>query len=140
MILPHNNRQLAKQYFETLSENDVNKQYYEGLKYETPKTFLGRILNGFNIECKLDTLGKFYTYQKTIRATQLELKEDKLDYLRNSALVTAASWFVIYQFARKGIVFPVLREYGKILGTHRVFRQYAHALILPTIVSYVLLN
>ena len=62
MILPHNNRQLAKQYFESLAETDVNKKYYEGLKYETPKSLFGRVLNAFNIDAKLATLGKFYTY------------------------------------------------------------------------------
>ena len=140
MILPHNNRQLARQYFESLPDTDVSKQYYEGLKYETPKTLFGRLLNGLNITNKLETLGKFYTYQKTVRATQLELKEDRLDYLRNSALIAAASWFAIYQFARKGIVFPVLREYGKILGTHRIFRQYMYALVVPAVASEALLN
>lgn len=69
MILPHNNRQLARKYFESLPENDENRKFYEGLKYETPKTVLGRLFDIVNIDKKLNTLSKFYTYQKTIRAT-----------------------------------------------------------------------
>nr|8B6H_EA Chain EA, COXTT12,Transmembrane protein,Transmembrane protein [Tetrahymena thermophila SB210]8B6H_Ea Chain Ea, COXTT12,Transmembrane protein,Transmembrane protein [Tetrahymena thermophila SB210]8BQS_EA Chain EA, COXTT12,Transmembrane protein,Transmembrane protein [Tetrahymena thermophila SB210]8BQS_Ea Chain Ea, COXTT12,Transmembrane protein,Transmembrane protein [Tetrahymena thermophila SB210] len=140
MILPHNNRQLARQYFDSLPENDINRKYYEGLKYETPKTFFGRFLNQFNIDAKLDTLSKFYTYQKTIRATQAELQEDRKSYLTNSLLFTAVSWFSIYQFARKGAVLPVLREYGRYFGTHRLFRQYLHTLVLPLLYTEYALN
>lgn len=40
--------------------------------------------------------------------------------------------FLIYQFARRGKVLPVLSKYGKYLKTHRVFRQYIWAWLLPT--------
>ena len=46
--------------------------------------------------------------------------------------------FVIYQFARRGQVLPVLRKYGKYLGTHRIFRQYIWAWVLPTTLLWTL--
>lgn len=140
MILPDNNKQLARQYFEGLPANDINRKYYDGQKYETPKSLLARFLNQFSIDSKLETLSKFYTYQKTIRATQMELKGDREEYFLNSLLFTATAWFTIYQFARKGTVFPVLREYGRVFGTHRLFRQYAHTLVLPLVLSEYWLN
>ena len=48
MLLPNNNKQLAKKYFDTLPASDVNKKYYdEGLKYESPTSFLGTFVNYF---------------------------------------------------------------------------------------------
>ena len=40
--------------------------------------------------------------------------------------------FSIYQMARRGKVLPFLSQYGRIFKTHRLFRHYVYALVLPT--------
>lgn len=42
--------------------------------------------------------------------------------------------------ARRGYVVPVLRQYGRFFKTHRVFRQYAWALVLPTTILATLVD
>lgn len=76
MILPHNNRELARQYFEKLPSGDINNKFYEGQKYESPKSMWGKFVNSFNIREKLTTLQKFYPYQKVVRQTIVELNSD----------------------------------------------------------------
>lgn len=41
----------------------------------------------------------------------------------------------MYQAARRGVVLPVLRQYGQFFKTHRIFRQYIWAAIIPTALS-----
>lgn len=38
--------------------------------------------------------------------------------------------------AKRGYVFPLFREYGLFLQTHRVFRHYLYALILPPVYAF----
>lgn len=44
----------------------------------------------------------------------------------------------MHQFARRGKVLPLLSKHGKFLKTHRIFRQYIWAWILPTTIFYTL--
>lgn len=62
MLLPHNNHHLARKYFDSLPEEDINRKYYNGLKYETSRSVFGRLNDLFNLDTKLDTLSKFYTH------------------------------------------------------------------------------
>jgi hypothetical protein len=34
---------------------------------------------------------------------------------------------------KRGFVLPVLRKYGTIFNTHRIFRHYIYALVLPSL-------
>lgn len=61
------NLELAKSYFDTLGENDVNKKYYNGLVYQSPSGFFNRLVNFTTLSSKLQTLKNFYPYQKGIR-------------------------------------------------------------------------
>lgn len=62
MILPHNNRHLAKEYFESLPSGDVSHRYFNGEKYSSPTTLLGKFANSFKLASKLTELQKFYPY------------------------------------------------------------------------------
>ncbi|EGR31862.1 hypothetical protein IMG5_100110 [Ichthyophthirius multifiliis] len=131
MILPHNNLYLPKQHLESLPQTHQEWKYYNGQKYETPKTFLGRFYDKFSIQQKLENLRQFYPYQKVIKATVAEYQYDQNAYLQNSLIFTGVTWFAIYSFARQGKVLPVLRQYGMFFKTHRIFRQYLWTLVLP---------
>lgn len=47
--------------------------------------------------------------------------------------------FLIYQFAKRGVVLPLFRQYGAYFKTHRIFRQYLYTLVAP-VPAFVLLN
>lgn len=46
------------------------------------------------------------------------------------------SWVGLFQFARRGRVLPILREYGRFFGTHRVFRHYLYTAVVPITLAY----
>ena len=76
MLLPTQNKEFARQYYNTLPADDINHQYYQkGLKYQTPTKFLDVLGAYFNIHHKIDALSKFYPYHRTIQATKLEYEE-----------------------------------------------------------------
>ena len=75
MQIPTQSPELTKKYFESLPEDDINRKYYKGLKYESPKFWLRKFLNTFKVEEKIDTLEKFYPYQKALEDTRNEYRK-----------------------------------------------------------------
>ena len=55
-------------------------------------------------------------------------------YLHFQCTIICYRSFAIYQMGRRGKVLPFLKEYGSFFKTHRLFRHYMYALILPTFV------
>jgi hypothetical protein len=47
---------------------------------------------------------------------------------------------VLYQLARRNCVIPILRKYGKYFKTHRIYRQYLWAVVLPVPAYYLYMN
>ena len=81
MILPNQNRYLAKEYFDSLPTTDVNRQYFEGTKYQTPTNTFARLYNFLTIPQRIETLKGFYPYQRTIVATEQEYKAYRFTFL-----------------------------------------------------------
>jgi len=131
MILPGQNKYLAKQYFDSLPSGDSSRQYFEGTKYQSPTNTFARLYNFLTVPQRLQTLKGFYPYQRTIVATEKEYEHDWQTGLTYSLGFTAGSWFLLFNFARYGYVAPVLREYGWFLKTHRLFRHYLLSLVVP---------
>lgn len=132
MILEHNNKSLARKYYESLPASDISKKFYEeGVKYESPSCICNRFVQSFFIKSKLETLLKFYPYQKTITQTVREIQYDTSNYIQRCLIFTAVSWLGLYQLARRGVVLPLLREYGIFFNTHRLFRHYLYSLVGP---------
>eukprot|EP01016_Furgasonia_blochmanni_P042085 TRINITY_DN554_c0_g1_i4.p1 TRINITY_DN554_c0_g1~~TRINITY_DN554_c0_g1_i4.p1 ORF type:complete len:220 (-),score=72.00 TRINITY_DN554_c0_g1_i4:149-808(-) len=140
MLLPQQNKKLAQQHFDTLPENDINKKYYNGKKYSSPSGYFSKILHYPTVPSKLNILRKFYPYQRAVTATVYDYNEEGKIYIRNSLAVTALAWFTLFQCARQGYVFPVLREYGLFFKTHRLFRHYLYAAVVPITFAYFSLN
>ncbi|CAK63029.1 unnamed protein product (macronuclear) [Paramecium tetraurelia] len=126
------NLRLAEEYFNTLPPGDISKQFYDGVQYRAVKgLFASYALNRFSQYGKLNSLYKFYPYQKIVKETKEELCEDWTSNIQLAAIVTGASWTFLYQYAKRGQVLSILREYGSVLKTHRLFRQYLYTLVLP---------
>lgn len=76
MLLPTQNKQLAKEYFDSLPENDLNRKFYnDGLAYKPSSTFIGKLVDCADIPRKISTLKHFYPYQRVIQATETEYYE-----------------------------------------------------------------
>ena len=81
MILPHKNRRLAQQYFDTLPENDVNRTYYDnGVQYTPTKFSLFKMYGSFNVPAKIQYLKNFYPHHRTVLATEFEYDQFMLHF------------------------------------------------------------
>ena len=74
MQIPTQSLNIAQKYFESLPEDDINRKYYNGVKYVTPQVWFRKLLNTFQIQNKIDTLEKFYPYQKSLEDIKKEFK------------------------------------------------------------------
>jgi hypothetical protein len=73
MIVPTQNKRLAEQYYNSLPASDINRRYYEeGLKYNKPTSFFGRLRAYMDIPNKISHLKGFYPYHRTVQATEEE--------------------------------------------------------------------
>jgi len=122
-------------------EHQLELEHEHELELPQPPKYSRSWLAYFNfyaLEKKLDALYEQYPHQLTIRATKSDYDKDKSRYIKDGVAITAASWycmrlfrFLIFQFAKRGVVVPLLRQYGRVLNTHRVFRHYLYSLVLP---------
>ncbi len=74
LIVPSDDKGIAKAFFEALPIDDVNRKYYEGkLKYVSPKGFLRKMYHSLFVQPKLfEELKLFYPYQRNVVATRME--------------------------------------------------------------------
>lgn len=75
MLLQTQNQQLAKQHFDTLPDGDINRQYFEGRKFVPTKGWLKELIATPLIRQRIETLNKFYPYQRVIKATKEEYEQ-----------------------------------------------------------------
>jgi hypothetical protein len=52
----------AREYFTSLPDSDVNKKYFNGMKYEVQTSLFARWMNYHTLWSKLHTLKEFYPH------------------------------------------------------------------------------
>ena len=70
---PLHNRNIPEKKFNSLTKYDDMRKYYDnGVVYEKPTSFLGRILAFRSIERKVDILADWYSFNRTCLATKFQ--------------------------------------------------------------------
>ena len=70
-----------------------------------------------------------------IKETCENYEKEQSDNLKLSAVMTVLGWAGVYNMAIRGYVMPLFSQYGRVLKTHRLARQYLWLLIAPHAVT-----
>lgn len=134
-----NQRTPAKVIKEDLKNGRVTDslKYLQGQKY-VPETY--GLLSFHKNADRINTLKRFYPHEPVVNNVRTVYNSLKSKYYSAAITTTAVSWFAIFQFARRGRVLPIFKQYGRFFGTHRVFRHYLYTAILPITLAYYQAN
>lgn len=127
---PSANLHLAGKYLNSLSQGDPSQRFFSG-EEKFQSTPWSRFKMFLSLDWYVNELSSFYPHQLAIQRTKKMYDEERHSATQNAIFVTAASWFSIFNLARRGYVTPIFRQYGHFFKTHRLFRQYLYALVLP---------
>ena len=76
MQIPCQSLEIAKNHFQSLPKDDINRKFYEKKEtYSTKSGLFNKISNLYSMSDRIKTLKSFYPHQETIKLTEYYFNE-----------------------------------------------------------------